>query len=371
MLHSQLKVKYPDSPFMWDYTDMTNTFQFTQTTVAERNELITHVIDIIVADEEKDADINNIEDVRNAYIDRDNIDFLIKLTDPEKVDSVYDSIDYTIVEQKIPKIKRDMWINFHTAAYCKDNGGILSKEYDSNVAWCVVPIIGDVYPTSTRNYSLDTRSKEKRQNDTALDNDAAKASKPAPYTGNIDNRFDKIEENVSAVRTSRRNFVKRSDPAPLVAKKTDIMTNSVNKEQYVQPRIRQIELNKNTRASGSLIRERLSSPYKMNRIKFNPELYKQQMRVDLSLRSVAENVADAHNRRIDMNNPETIVDRERYDFIHDQVRVHKVGGILRFSPITSGRLKFNHTARNKELCFVTVLRHKTYLHITLHHIELC
>jgi hypothetical protein len=369
-MHNQLKIKYPNYPFIWDYNDMARTFSPSYNTI-DQNEILTKIIDIFVTDEEQ----NNIQ--RNIYEDKDIIEFLTNLTHPDKTQMMYDKIQYVEMTQHIPRSEKNLWINFHTTTYYNDNDALLNKEYDTEVGWCLIPIIGSIYPFDIHQYTIDTQLQKHKyrhrdnEKDEAISNDVAKCLDPKIYKGNIDNKFDKFEANIRNTRVSTRNFIKRDDD-DIIEKKTDVFTNNsdvpVNQCVYSKTNTRQLELNSNTRVSAQMIRDRLANPYKMNRCKNNPDLYKQHMRIDLNLRSVGKNIADNNNNEI--NKGKIIVEHDWFDYIYDKIIIHRVSNILRFSPATSGRLKFNHNNRDTELYFISVLHHKRNLQITLHHIEL-
>ena len=179
------------------------------------------------------------------------------------------------------------------------------------------------------------------------------------------NQYGIIEADIKNIRVAKRNFIKRSD---------DVLPESEfeKKDSFTQiaPRFKQIDFNNNTRASACLIRERLNSSYKMNRMRNNPELMKQQKRVDLSLKNISQKITEsARTRELEVLENQHVVVQDHYDYIHDKVIIQKVNQILKFGPVTTGRIKFNMTKNQINTSFITILRYKKYLHVTLHKIS--
>ena len=132
MHHSQLKIKYPDCPFVWDYDDMTQSFS-PEINRTNKEILLQEINDHVV-----DCSYTNHKRDDNEY--RKIIEFLVNLTDDEKIKNV---IDYVSVTQKIPKTKECLWINFHTAVYHDEIDNFLSKELSTEIAWIMIPIFGN------------------------------------------------------------------------------------------------------------------------------------------------------------------------------------------------------------------------------------
>lgn len=366
MLHSQLKIRYPDCPFIWNYHDMSQIYS-AHVERRERLDLYKEIIDTIVCDEE-DKRSN-----RNPYYDRDAIEFLMKITDPVHISGVFDQITYCSVHQKVPKHQQQHWINFHTCAYHDDHDALISKEYHSSIAWCLLPIIGDVCAKGG-GYNIDRGEPKPIRNDNGgdvfMDDDVAKAFNPNTYKGEIDNRFEKFEADIRCLRAANRHIIKRSccdETKPVV--KRDIMTNQedVQITKHMEPRAKpkQIELNSNTRASASLIRERNASAGRVYRFRNNPEMFKHQMSVNLGLQDVSTSVAEQNNAHIIKNDK---VERTDFDYIFEKVNILKVNGIFKFSPATTGNIII-HSHDDHCVYFVTVVRHKKNLHVTLHEVH--
>jgi hypothetical protein len=343
--------------------------------IMHRNELITHIINIM-----SDHAINNLLDPRDPGADRDIIKFLTETTDPVTTNGAYDSIRYIVLRQKVPGTKRDVWINFQTTAYRHDNSGFLSKEYATDIAWCVVPVTGDIYPVDRNQYIVDPRPRDPEPNQQTTGSGSGSGSgsetvcllDPRTYTDNIDNKYDPVEAGIRNSRTSRRNFIKR-DPEVIEKKKTDHTVNEADIRiiGLLNPLSdqNQLELNNKTRASAQTIRDRFSGSYKMNRLRGNPELSSQYMSVDLRLRTIGKMIARENNKKLNSQGL-IIMGNDWFTYMYDRLTVHKVAGILRFGPVSSGRLRFNHLDNDKVLYFITVMRHAKHLVITFHCIEL-
>lgn len=369
MHHSQLKIKYPDCPFVWDYEDMRQLFS-PEIKRADKKTLLQGINDHIV-----DCNDKNEKNDENDSEYHKILDFLVKLTDEEKINGMYENIDYVSITQKIPKLKKNMWINFHTSVYRDDNDNHLSQEHSAEIAWCLLPIHGSIEARET-NYSIVDQQDQEPNPDPDPDpkNDSISRSLDPQEYEKIDCKYGVIEANIKNIRVAKRNFIKRSDDTQCIQKESESEALKQKNPEIIPipiPKFKQIDLNNNTRASGSLIRERLNNPYKMSRMRNNPELIKQHNRVDLSLRNVSQKITEiAITRELEKEKNQHIVTRDNFDYIHDQVIIKKVNQILRFGPVQTGKIKFNFTKNQENATFVSVLRYKKYLHITFHKIIL-
>ena len=356
MHHSQLKIKYPDCPFVWDYDDMTQLFSPVINST-DKEKLLQEINDQIV--ESLDTNYKRSED---EY--RKILKFLVDLTDNEKTQNVYDNINYVSITQKIPKTKNEALINFHTSVYRDDNDNFLSKEISENIAWTMIPILGNV---ESREIKYEIIENNDTTNNKIINVGLSNRSlDPMTYeNGKIDNKYGIIEANIKNIRVAKRNFIKRSFDADM-----DQKIEPELQKKDSQPRFKQIDFNNNTRASASLIRDRLNSTYKMNRMRNNPELMKQQKKVDMSLRNISQkNTEIRRNRELDIMNSQHVVIQDQFDYIHDTVVIQKVNQVLRFGPNQSGKIKFNLMYNQSNVLFITILRYKNHLHITLHKIN--
>ncbi len=357
-MHSQLKIKYPNSPFVWNYNDMKQLYSANFKRI-DKDTLFYQIIDTMT---------NNSENIlRNPWTDKNIIDILVKMTNEEKVSNVYEKIEYVTMEQKIPNDLTNMWINFHTSVLCDDNNSYLNKESVKDIAWCLIPVIGNIESKKKKytfkNIDSNTKIENNNINYEKLDPVTYQLNDIRQNIFDVGNKYDRIEDNVKTLRTGKRNFIKRDEE--IIEKNKNEVDNYIDIK--VKPKFEQIELNNNTRACAHLIRDRLKSSYKMNRLRCNPELLKQQMRIDLSLKDISQTVADHFNEKNTTKDIE--VSQDYFDFNFEQINVERINGILRFGPHTTGRANIKRINNEKFMYFITVLRYKTNLHITFHCLE--
>ena len=369
MLHSQLKIKLPDCPYIWDQHDLRQTYDFKQESLTCK-----HILD-------------DIKELFTEFDDDDNflmdecLNFL-KIITQDSADA-FTAKHYSRVIQTIPQHKKDVLLNFHTAAYNDDNGSLVDKEFSSVVSWLIIPIVGDIR-THSVGYTINKKINKLNNchsmmsnpitlktgdtnQDVMMNTDMARALDPKTYT---DNGYEKVEAVVRTQRTSMRHFIVR-DLDPIKVQKRDVtidtsvtMTQSRN---LVEPRKQQIVMNNNTRFSACVIRDRLLSSYKAHRIKNNPESVKHQSRVDLSLCHASNHVANTLNQTY--RALERDVNKDAFDYTYDQVGTKMFSAIYKFHPTLCGRIGINTKNNDKGVYFVTVMRHKTNLHITLHEVK--
>jgi hypothetical protein len=359
-MHSQLKIKYPTCPFLWNYNDLRQVYS-AQATNVNRKDLFSE-IDLMI------NDVNKYKTL--SPTNKQTIDFLIRITDSDRV-SNYDKITYSIIEQVVPQNLRNSWINFHTTAYTNDHDTFISQEYESVISWCLIPIYGGI-STRKGGYIINRGediNKTERQ-DIYRTNDMAKALDPLTYKGAIDNNYYKEESVVRNNRVGNRNFVRRDEEEIIEKKDTYVNSSEIHPTNYISPRSRLIVLDNNTRSNAGFIRDNLSSEGRAYRFRTNPETFEHQKKIDLYLKNISQNVADFHNSQIVQNE---LIERDDFDYIFEKINIIKVSGILRFSPDSSGKITINNDFADKQdkyLSFITILRHKKNLHITLHKIEL-
>lgn len=287
--------------------------------------------------------------------------FLINLTDDSKIQNLYDKIDYVSVSQQIPGIKKNMWINFHTTTYCDQYDKFMSKELDTQIAWILVPLFGNTTTFGENNYVIRNSDDE-----TGNQREMKMHSELDPMTYKVNkNQYQVIEAEIKNRRVGKRNYIKRSDD-PMNLKKDTLEGSALGSV----PRFKQIELNNNTRASSGLIRERLNSKYKMNRMRNNPESMDQQKQINMSLRNISQQINQLNViRELEKESDQHIVTQDQFDYIHDRVVIQRVNQILKFGPNTTGRIGFNVIKNQSFSSFITILRFGKHLHITLHRIK--
>lgn len=359
MLHSQLKITLPDCPYIWDPVDIRETYKFKTKQIC-----INDLIELI--------QIHFDNDPGNEYM-ISMIDELRRISDDDL--QVFDNKSCVRITQHVPRNK-NLLINFHSTAYGDEHGTLIDREFESNLSWIVFPILGDL-SVSDIGYVIDRSSCTKKLNndhDIVYDNDTARSLDPKTYRGVHDNEYEKTGAMVRSERTGRRKFVVRDIEE--VKQKQDIVVDTsienvqVQNNSIIKPRFQQIELNNRTRASASLIRERLASSYKVHRIGKNPRLIKEQSKVDLSLDHISRVNAMNHNKNY------RALERNIYndvcDYTFDRVGVRRTSAVYKFSPVDSGKIKIsNIDDKNLEkVYFITILRHKKNLHITYHELFL-
>lgn len=369
ILHSQLKMKLPGCPYVWDPHDLRQTFGAKTEDLTE-DEFMGDIEELIA------NEINTHNDLIP-----ESIGFIKTLI--HNSSDVFKNKYYARISQTIPQHKKDVVINFHTAAYNDDNGALINKEYNTVISWLVIPIAGDVTQNTTgytlsRDPEINVRNIGHRilvgnKRDTVLSNDVARALDPKTYKGCIDNEYEKTEASVRAQRTSARRFMVRDVEPEKVQKKditvdTSILTAATNNLVTPAPRNQQILMTNNTRASGYLIRERLMSSYKANRIRNDPEAIKRQSRADLTLQHTGDHVAKTHNQSY--RSLERDVDGEVFDYVYDCVGIKMFSALYKFNPTTSGKIRLNGSDTGNTFFFISVMRHESYLHITLHEITI-
>jgi hypothetical protein len=350
MLHNQLKIHLPTCPYVWIDNDMKQTFNFKQTIIGY------------------DEIIENLSNYLNDSNKINIMNFLERISDERFVTSVFSNMIFSKIIQTVSASsnRKDLRLNFHAMAYNDDIGPLIDQEYESNLSWVLLPLVGDV-TTNNVAFSINTRSikNTKTKNDNNKYNNIVKSLDPKTYKE--EGKYDTLESDIKGYRTSHRYFTKRYDTIPQqkhdTTLDTNIEDNLTSNKTLINPRFQKIELNDKTRSSASVIRDRLMNSHKAQRIRNNPEMMKQLSRVDLSLNRISDSVATNDNKNYRIF--EKDITNEMFDFIFENVGVRKINAIFRFMPMNSGRIYMNN---NKYTHFITVVRHKKNLHVTYHEI---
>lgn len=129
MFHSQLRLKLPNHPYIWDNKNIRQTYD---------------VNGVIMSYEEVLSDIYKIYNDSEKVGLKPNfiIDDILCLI--ENNNNIEIEKKYMYVSQKLPKNTSITAINFHTTAYYNEIGGLIDREYKTNISWLVIPIIGYV-----------------------------------------------------------------------------------------------------------------------------------------------------------------------------------------------------------------------------------
>lgn len=358
LLHSQLKIKYPSNPFIWDHNVMDDIYNHESSKTTKDN-FLEDVTKIITSKETHDRNLK--EELKIIY-------FMSEIADHD----IYEDIEYVKSRQKIEnrRSRIDLWINFQTTVYKEENGYFINSAFETDISWCLIPILGRMSIRDNKIKILDSKIFN-NMNDInhAVQNKLtiARTLNPVTYTDMIDNKYDKFGAKIRSVRTSKRNFIKNNNIVEPSEKK-DVFTNNENviNTDIIEPKLRKTQLTNKTRSSAQLIRNRLADPYKKMRFRHNPKILNQYKKVDTSLGSnISEYVCQKNNESVNSN--EITVSNDEYtDFLHEHISIHDINGILKFSPITAGKI----TIYNDNIIhFVSIMRHKKKLYMTLHTIE--
>jgi len=354
MIHNQLKAQYPTGPFLWEYNDMRNIFN-ARVEIIDRDILFQEVIDQIAIQNERD------DTIRDHNLDRENIYFLFELTNATTINLNKKNI-FIRSKQKIQRLKKKLWINFHTTVYAIDNDIFFDEDFETDIAWCIIPIIGDVHSIDDNNYTIKSKEYIKSEDNTN-NSTIKKVFDPKTYT--INNLYTRRECCAQTTRISNRKFVKR-----------DIIYSDSKTDQYINehialpkcelvPRGEQIILTNKVRKNAYLIRDNLM--HRSNRLKIseNPELLKQRNSIDLCLRNISDNIALQNNMKY--KSDEITIDNDRFDYKLENIIIKKTCGIWRFCPMSTGRININ--SDDNTIRFLTILKYKNYFIITLHIID--
>jgi hypothetical protein len=431
MLHSQLKIKYPGCPFLINDTNInksiTNKTPININNSFMNNSSIDETSNQFVFDEDTltSTDFLKLISDKLIFSERSNVinDFLSwyekkNETDKEIEDYISSDVNgvnvgtdvkvvWTRLKQPLKSLdigsKGNLCINFHACAYNDEHGTFLNKEFEGDIGWIVIPIcpsetdaiIPDVNINKSHDLIIHPSDRSIKINETYIDQskvpsrgtdgkiEEPKLLNPATYKTDIDNRYEKFEAGIRSSRVSARKFIVRDnnqikikhDVTSNLVNEVKLMSlqNDLNRQMEYRSYVGKIPLTDITRSNASLIRDRLDNPYKAYRFRNNPELYKQHKKIDPHIREISDHVVRTHNfnqRSLDTSitlNVDTQCDN--FDFILDKVGVKKLNGLYKFSPVSTGRIFISNRHLLDYLSFVTVMRYKQRIHITLHEIS--
>ena len=374
MYHSQLKITYPECPFVWNSTKV-NEFYDPGFSETDRDDFLVDIIDITL----------NKEIFEDKDFKDDILGFISESTHDDTKDDTITNFKFYKCKQTLPKNLRDTHINFHTACYNQEVSKSLNRLYNSDIDWCLVPIVGDVRcshnPISVIRDStyrvvsrkLDEDTKDKFSNKILRKRMNARGGIVDIRDSRTDNRNKAALDKRMNARFSRRGFLTHniSLKPPKEEEKHDVfgkIEDKINPENpLMQPKQKQILLTSDTRQQAQEIRQMLMNKCKVSRLKQNPHLVESWKKVDLSLMKVAPTISETNNRSV--TNSIKSIPRDCFDYKDDKVGIIKTSGVYRFSPINSGKIKIN-PSRDQVLHFVTMMRNKDTMHVTLHTINL-
>jgi hypothetical protein len=354
MQHSQLQIVYPDCPFIWDYNDMSRTFDCEYIPMLKDKFIDEIINELYKSEDETDIDMDKLT--------RDDIiTYITNMNEIDDTDNkLYHKISYHTVRQTIPFNLSNLLINFQCASYCLNKSSYLDSEFQSNISWTIVPLVGDVKPINDK---------------IKIRNNISNTSNTSNTNRNIDQRPSNF---ISDARPKQRGLYVRTynpDADNPKGDQTDAHiqnTSSFNSNSVSRPitsRVHQIELNKNTRFNAHIMRSNLMSEGKQRRLRHLPEfIANEQRKVDLSIRGVSDKIVNTHNDR--SRSLQTTISRDTYDMIDETITIHKVNNIYRFSPNSTGRIQFNKNKKNDTIKFITILRQNNYLSFSLNIVNL-
>lgn len=361
MFHSQLKIKYPSCPFVVTDTDITmisNGLDFNEDAVTA---------DVLIKEVKRELQLSDVDE---QQIDETE-EFLRQYT---KQSSSVKKVEWNRITQRWDKInsREHLCLNLHLTAYKDRYGPVIDKEFEDVVSWLLVSLNGNniVTANKTLNYTVNTHislSQARDLNKIHDSDEITRSMDPITYKGSIDTQYERFEADIRSARTSARRFVYRDNTE--IVKKQDSIVDTNNPrntlpQKTVEPRngISRLDLTNNTRAGAQAIRERLANPYKAYRFRTNPELYERCKKIDPCINNVGDQIATVKN-----SNFRTLikdVDKDELDFTFESVGFKKVNGILRCSPVGTGRI--NTESRQTPTTFLSVLLCQESVHITLH-----
>lgn len=367
MNHSQLKIVYPQCPFLWNSKKL-NDIYYPSVTKLNRDDFLIDIIDTL---------LNNENSVR---INKEMLRFISDSTHDDTKENDINNILFYKCEQNVPGKIKKAYINFHTACYCQDYTRSLNKTFNGAIEWCVIPIRGDINCYSKPisiirdeslkviNRKIDEDTKDEISNKILKKKMTDRGTLIDFRDSNTDNR-DKYELNKNMnARLARRGFFHNgvSIKQPKAEEKHDVfksISENINiKDPILTPKKKKIQFNNNTRKNAQLIRMKLLEKCKVHRLKQNPHLLENWKKVDLSLLRIAPNKSEQNNKLI--KNKFNLIKRDCFDYKDDKVGVAKVSGMYRFAPINSGKIKIKHN--NEGSYFVSLMKYKNTMHATIH-----
>lgn len=344
MIHSQLKLKYPDCPYVINADKLNNTAQTVFDAETINNKTLFEKIN-------ENIDLDTLElitDFLNKTIENNESDF---------------KIFYHSIKQPLTRSNKFI-VNFHYSAYRDDVSPIINQNYSSDISWTIVPLNADVRMERI-SYTLNLMP-QNQDREVTPDNSVSNLDPKSHLTTEL----NKDEKAVLYVRSAKRSTVVR-DIESINEKKDlysypDVQTET--KLEY-KPLHSMVQLDSKTRPSAQLLRERLANPYKAYRLRNNPDAYKKSLKVDPGIREVGDKIVEANNDKRDLFKINELT--SLFDYNYETVGVKKINGVFRCFPQNVGKISLSLDLLNKnftELKFLSLMFNKSKLHITLHEI---
>lgn len=209
MIHSQLRTKFPNHP----YISTLDKIQKLETDQVDFNK-IDHEIMIDLIQKYYDP---KMEVVYGSNYDTDIYTFLKNITyNDNNNKSPFTKIFYSHVKQKYQSVHdKYIYINFHTTVYMNEKGSLIKDDCDSNISWTVIPLNCCVNISNKLNLNYTIRENKLKPKQIKNDNKIQ-----------ID-ECNKIETNILKIRQNARKIYTR-DTNDTVIVKHDTYTEKVD-----------------------------------------------------------------------------------------------------------------------------------------------
>ena len=339
MYHPELNIEYPPCPYVWNYQDMTELYQC-EYRESSNEEIIENMKRIFLSS----IDENSSQD--NTIIQEKIMFILEKIQKDDNINKkIYSCHQKLNAGKQSGEIKHHL--NFHTTCYCNAKGKMLDSDYVTNANWSVVPIFG----------SLTTGDEQKK---VSLRRQTTKEPVYDKFHNDVQTSQEK--KTINNERMAKRGIYSHEFHQDELKKGgdnySDVQKNFGNNVQ----KIKRLPFTTRNRAQANEFRHAMTSEFKINRIKQNPQLYQERP------------VVDVYNNKNMKNKMEkdTITELKSegfFNFKNEPINIHQVGGIYRFSPFGTGRIiiKSNPT---RKIEFISFVRMNNDLIITYHEIQL-
>ena len=354
MLHSQLKIHYPNSPFIVRSNALNSFSQITYSQeTTSRDDMISRL--------NTDIKQKNIDDLISQIVYLDSQEFTKRI--------------YSVVTQKLTGMncnKIQCVLNMHTTAIRdslgSDKGQTISDNFRSIVAWRIVSIcdINVHIDIASTIFVRDPKVFLAKSNNNISHQELYSDPKIQTIMESEGNRLEKEQIKY---RTSTRGLIVRNT-IQSANKRIDVFDQSLKPcTQFMnyKPDAKLISITPKTRSSAQEIRASLRDPHRAFRCKSDPVGFVEQCKIDNTIRETYIQKVDQHNKHIE----ETfgIVKTELNDMVHQDVGINKLNGVYIFSPINAGIFNITKPDINKNIRLVSIVVHYNILHITLHEIS--
>ncbi|VBB18556.1 hypothetical protein YASMINEVIRUS_1019 [Yasminevirus sp. GU-2018] len=369
MLHSQLKTKFPNCPFVVPSNDFNKLTAPTFSEDVYDNVLMMNLIKRSYSD----SVTTHYSLENDSYQDRVS-NFINDLTS----NGNFSKILYCSVKQTAPKYNRKLTVNFHLSAYRDINTPLIDREFTSDISWTVIPLSVDAVADKT-NYTINLiprqiNSSTNTNSKSASESDVARSLDPTFYVN--DSECFKIEADTLKMRTGKRSFTVRDD-VEVVEKRDSFALPAIQTDSRMEFRAlsSQVDLTSKTRSSAQLMRERAANPFKAYRLRNNPEAFAKSLKLDPLIRGAGDKVVETNNANY--NNFRVVEPKAIFDYAYESVGVRRLNGVLRCTPSDTGKMLIGEPDASNQVGngglnvrFLSIMCHKGVLHITLHDIDL-